>query len=239
MVKTGNASASVLVDMGLLETAPDKRFPFLVITGPKTKNCNTMGLIDKEEIAVLEDMLEATGNFLTGVTPKILAGTVTRNCQRVNYYYVKDTSGVRTALNRLYTRSFKNNAYVLGIKSDPDWDTYRRFLYPDEETHNWMDNDKIITKMLQQGDSLKTPRNISFTVCFRYDTDRAAFINFVTSQGYNVAPQKAITAIPDMPYVAEATINSLVKMELVNPKSMELKIASRKYHGLYNGWYAK
>lgn len=91
MVKMGNMPASVLVDMSLLQTAPDKRFPYLVVTGPKTRNCDAHGLPGKEEIAALEDVLNATGNFLTGLTPKILSGTVTRNCQRLNYYYVKDT----------------------------------------------------------------------------------------------------------------------------------------------------
>ncbi len=239
MVKMGSAPASVLVDMGFIETAPDRRFPFLVITGPKTKNCTTMGLIDKEEIGVLEDMLTATGNFLTGVTPKILVGTVTRNCERVNYYYVKDTAGVRTALNRLYTHSFKDNAYVLGIRSDPEWDTYRKFLYPDEGTRNWMDNDKIITKMMQQGDSLKTARAVSFNLCFRSDTDRAGFSDYAKSKGYTVSVQNGNTGIPDMPYGISVSAVTRINLEIINPKSSELKVAARNYHGFYNGWEAK
>jgi hypothetical protein len=223
--------------MGLIHTAPDKKYPFLLITGPKTTHCDTHGLPDKEEIAILEDILSATSNFITGVTPKVLAGTVTKNCQRLNYYYVKDTTGIRTALNRLYSRSFKNYTWVISLKPDPEWTTYRTFLYPDEPTLNWMENEKIMATMLSQGDSLKAPRNINFYFNFRSDTDRTQFINFAKVKGYKIAdPSGAST--PGAPYPLQIATFNNVKTEIINNLTTELKAAATQYHGSYNTWSA-
>lgn len=238
MAKMGNMPASVLVNLGLIEIAPDRRFPFLVITGPKTKNCTTMGLPDKEEIGVLEEILTATGNFITGVTPKVLAGTVTRNCERLNYYYVKDTTGIRTALNRMYTRSFKNYAYVIGVKADPDWNSYRNFLFPDEETRNWMENDRILTAMLQAGDSLKGERQIDFLLSFRSDSDRSGLGKFAISRGYTVTNSTGNT-VPGAPFEVVVAERSVLKTDSINRRSMELKMSARNHNGYYDGWSAK
>jgi len=237
MTKMGKMPASVLVDMGQKEFAPDPKFPNLVVTGPRTKNCSTMGLPDKDEIGTLEDILDATSNFLTGVTAKALVGTVTHNCERLNYYYVKDTMGIRNALNRMYSRTYKDYAYVISIRPDPQWTTYRNFLYPDEETRNWMDNDKIITKMLQQGDSLATPRNIRFEVYFKSDTERAVFVGFAKAKGYYTDEQLA-KQTPNAPYEAIVSTFNKVTMDVISPMSFELKKEARKHNGFYNGWVA-
>jgi hypothetical protein len=238
MVRMGKMPASVLVDMALVGSAPDKKFPYLVITGPKTKNCDTHGLPDHEEISLLETILDASGNFLTGVTPKVLVGTVTKNCERVNYYYVKDTIGIRNALNRLYTHSYPTYAYVIGIKYDPEWMTYRKNLYPDEDTRNWMENDKVIMAMLKQGDSLAGKRNINFDISFHSDTDRAAFIVYAKAKGFNTREAINATAT-NAPYQVMVYTYNSVKSEVINPMALDLKNEAKRRRGIYNGWEAK
>src|SRR5262249_50197216 len=128
MAKYGNKPGSVMVDMGLMAKAPDKRYPYLVITGPRAKRCNEDGMPANDEIQVMEEILSATGNFITGVTSKTLAGTFMYNCERLNYYYVKDTMGVRNAIRRMYDRSYTDYDYAINIKPDEGWTTYRTFL---------------------------------------------------------------------------------------------------------------
>ena len=238
MAKFGNKPGSVMVDLALIETAPDKLYPNLVITGPLAHSCNSQGLPDKEEIDQLEEILAATGNFLTGVTPKVLAGTFTYDCKRVNYYYVKDTAGVRNALGRMYNRSYKDYNYTITIRHDPEWISYRTFLYPSADTRNWMENDKIITKMMQRGDSLSKPRNINFDLYFKTDTDRNALVLYAKSKGYttDASMTSKSTAAPFEVIVSKY---GPVKMETINDMTEELKRETRKHHGLYNGWEAK
>lgn len=236
MAKFGDKPGSVLVNMGYKDYAPDHRYPYLVITGPQAHNCNKQGLPDKEEIDMLEEILEATNNFITGVTAKVLVGTFTYNCERLNYYYVKDTVGIRNAIMRLYNRNYKNYNYAINMKADAGWGTYSSFLYPDKKTLIWMDNDKIITTMLAGGDDLNRPRNINFDLYFKTDTGRISFSEFVRSKGYKTTTKESDNH--NYPYELIVTKNGLAKMENVNTMTEELKAELTKYNSFYNGWTA-
>jgi len=238
MADYGGKPGSVLVDLGFIETAPDRKYPYLVIAGPRAHNCDKHSLPDKDEIPVLEEILEATTNFIIGVTAKELVGTFTYNCERVNYYYVKDTVDVRNALLRMYNRGYKDYNYVLKMKYDPEWLTYRKTLYPNEETQNWMENNKIITQMLVSGDSLTTQRHINFDLCFRTDTDRSAFMDSIRWKGYKVE-KKLTSASNNAPYELILSQYSYVKSDFIDPLTADLKREARKYRGFYLGWEAK
>jgi uncharacterized protein (TIGR01619 family) len=235
MAMFGGKPGSVLVDMELVHKAPDKKYTYLVITGPRAQNCDDQGIPVKEEIDILEDILSTTDNFITGVTAKVLAGTFTYNCERLNYYYVKDTIGIRTAIRRLYERGYKNYSYGINIKYEPQWKTYRTFLYPDEEMRNWMENSKIITRMLQQGDSLKTRREISFNFWFDSDTARKAFADFATANGYKVA-RLTESKKPPVAYAIVLSRMAVVNLDDMNKMTSELKREATKHNGGYSGW---
>ena len=237
MAQFGDKPGSVLVNMGYKDAAPDNKYPFLVITGPKSENCNKQNLPDKEEIDKLEEILDATNNFITGVTAKMLVGTFTYNCERLNYYYVKDTVGIRNAIMRLYKRNYSNYRYVINMKADRAWSTYLTFLYPNDETLTWMDNDKIITKMLQDGDDLVKQRDINFDLYFKTDTGRKAFTDFVYNKGYKPDTTKASNN-HNYPYELIVSKFGHVKMESINNMTQELKSELKKYNSFYNSWEA-
>lgn len=229
-----NKPASILVDMSLIDRSPDKKYPNLVVTGPQAKSCNNLGIPDTTEITVLEDILTATGNFLAGVTPKILAGTFTFNCQRLNYYYVKDTTGIRNALARMYARSYPDYRYSVNIKNDPYWKTYRTFLYPDEATENWMENNRVISGMIRSGDSLKTPRDIYFDFYFTSDTARQAFETAAVAKGYNTSRKTQSSKKPEL-YAIVLAKNSPALLNEVNKMTTELKQIAKDHNGHYTG----
>ena len=237
MAKFGDKPGSVLVDMGYKDAAPDGRYPFLLVTGPKAQDCNKQRLPGNEEIDRLEEILDATSNFITGVTAKVLVGTFTYDCERLNYYYVKDTMGVRNAIMRLYNRSYPNYEYAINMKADREWSTYRTFLYPGDETLNWMENDKILTKLLQQGDSLKQARDINFELYFKADTGRQAFAGFAKMKGYK-ADMTKVSKSANLPYELVLTKRGFVKMDAINEMTQELKNELKKYNSLYVGWDA-
>jgi len=226
---------SVLVDLDLRNTAPDKRCPYLVITGPRAHDCDTDGMPAKGEIDALEDVLNTTNNFLTGITAKVLAGTFTYRCDRLNYYYVKDTLGIRTAIRRMYDRAHKNYSYSLRMSYDPEWKSYRTFLYPSEEMLSWMENTKVITKLLQQGDSLKTERDISFNFWFDSDTARKAFADFATANGYKVVRTTESRKMP-ISYAIVLTRKAFITLGDMNKMTTELKREAAKHEGGYGGW---
>jgi len=237
MAKFDGKPGSVLVDMGYKDAAPDSKYPFLVVTGPQAMDCDKKGIPANEEIDKLEEILGATGSFMNGVTAKVLVGTLTYNCERVNYYYVKDTFGVRTAIARMYTKMYPNYTYAVNLKADKLWTTYRTFLYPDRETLNWMENNKIVTEMLRGGDSLTKPRDVVFELYFKTDTGRSSFVAYAQRKGYKTDTTQASKS-PNMPYQLIIKKYGPVKMDLVNEWTTDLKNELKKYSSIYAGWSA-
>ncbi len=237
MAKFGDKPGSVLVDMGYKDMAPDSRYPFLVVTGPKAQDCNKQKLPNSEEIDRMEEILDATTNFITGVTAKVLVGTFTYNCERLNYYYVKDTMGVRYAIMRMYNRNYTNYEYAINMKADREWSAYRAFLYPNEETLNWMENDKTIAKMLQQGDSLTASRDINFELYFKTDTGRRSFIGFANQKGYRTDTTQ-VSQSANVPFELVLTKHARVSMDAINDMTGAIKAELKKYNSIYVGWNA-
>ncbi len=220
-----------------MPAAPDKRYPFVVITGPQAQTKSKTGIPNKQQIIDLEQILDVTTNFITGVTAKVLAGTFTYNNARLNYYYVKDTTGVRNAIKRVYNRNFKGYDFVITIKQDPQWLNYITFLYPSEETMNWMENSKVVTRLLESGDSLVKKRPINFAACFTTDTARASFTTYLEAKGFTIQKTPTIKNTP-YPLCQVFSQYSSVNMDSIGVVTAELKREVKKHNGVYNGWDA-
>jgi hypothetical protein len=226
--------ASILVDLAPHDAAPNKLLPYLVICGPKYDKPSN-GLPNPEQIAELEKKLDAADQMLTGVTAKKLMGTFTYNGERLNYYYVKDTTDIAKALGRLYKRRFPDAAYVCKIKYDPNWTTYNQFLYPSEKDIDWMENNSRIVYLLGQGDSLKKPRDISFICLFEKESDRSKFIAFAKEKHYEITETKYMQRA-DYHYEVKISTFSAVLPEVIQQTSAEIKTETKKYKAQYLGW---
>jgi hypothetical protein len=237
MAKYGKQPGSVLVNLALAAIAPDRKYPYLLITGPKGHNCNKLGIPSTDDISEMEEVLDATTNFITGVTPKVLAGTFTYKCDRLNYYYVKDTIGIRDALGRMYARSYSGYNYTIRMKRDQDWISYRTFLYPDSATLRWMNYSKAVAALIEKGDSLTKERDIRFDVYFRTDTDRVAFADEVKNKGFKT-DELVVSESAAAPFELIASKRGLVKMEVIFDSEDIVAEAVKRYHGIYNGWSA-
>lgn len=238
MARLGGKPASILVDMAAMATAPDKLLPYLVVTGPRATGCNKKtGLPEAEEIEKMEQALELTSAFLTGVTARKLTGTLTYNCERLNYYYVKDTIAVRNALARMYAKNYPRYEYSVIIKYEPQWLTYRTFLYPDSVATAWMNNNKQMARMLELGDDLSQTRDIMHTIYFTSDTGRTAFMKHAETLGY--AFDKTFDAgTVALPYELTIKRNGRVIMDSIMATQNELTQAAKKFNGYYKKWEA-
>jgi len=237
MARIDGKPASILVDMGLFDKAPEHRMPFLVITGPRARNCSKDGIPYRDEIPELEEILDATTSFITGVMPLRLCGTYTHQCQRLNYYYMKDSFGVRTAIQRMYRRNFKDRDYVLNIRYDPEWRTYLTFLYPTDGMKTWMENEKIMMHMLQNGDSLTAARDIIFEAAFPTDSITTVFTDFLRLHGYDLRSTEKLhsrIAANKVVFYRHAKVN----IDTLNTWTGALKQEIDTLGGIYNGWTA-
>lgn len=222
MAKIGAKPGSVLIDMGVYPAAPMKLFPYLVVTGPHAKKCDGSGLPSPGEIDSLERVLDATTGMLSGATAKKLVGTLTYNCERVNYYYVQDTVAVRRALNRMYETHLTDYSYSLKIKYDPQWEVYRNFLYPDSASRSWMATNKTVNKLIAYDGNAAQPRNITYTFVFQSAKNCAAFVDSARTRNYAVGTMQLKQAMARLYEINVMRRNSL-RMDSLHANRSELE----------------
>lgn len=229
---------SIMVDMAQMPTSPNKLLPWLVITGPVFDECGGKDGIPNETIMnEMEKVLDATGNMLSGATVRKLLGTVTRNCTRLNYYYVRDTAAVRHAINRMYTNTYAGYKYELKIKQDPDWKIYRTFLYPDSATQCWMACVKQIAALGASKDVLASNQNIFYTLFFPNAAARSEFEMMVEMHGYKTQKTSVVQGITPL-FEIEIARNTKISIDSILANEDRLKALARQYNGHYKGWNA-
>ncbi|NDC42584.1 MAG: DUF695 domain-containing protein [Chitinophagia bacterium] len=236
LVQWHGKPASILVDMDLAHRNDLAKYPYLVSTGPALPDCGPKGIPTADNIATMEEVLDLSDNFITGLTAKLHAGTTTYNCQRLNYYYVQDTTGIRNAIGRMYRRNYSGYSYVVKIKPDVAWAFYHDFLYPTDTLLNEAENNNIITGLLKAGDSLRGHRLVRFAASFKTDSARTHYIADAVQLGYKL--NTARTA-KELTYKFQVLVSATMALttETMNTASWAIRQLIKKHGGIYQQWH--
>ena len=86
---------STVVNMDIKTMAPDKTQPFLFSAGVNFTNCNSDGFPMSDEFNNLNKISDSILALINRMVKNTLVGTFTYQCQRRDYFYVPDTTGLR------------------------------------------------------------------------------------------------------------------------------------------------
>jgi hypothetical protein len=78
----------------------------------------------------------------------------------------------------LFASRFKDEKYFVTIMVDSAWSAYLEFLYPNEETREWMRNVKVADGLQKAGDKLTEARRVDHRAYFATAADREDFLNY-------------------------------------------------------------
>jgi len=134
ITKYGDRPGSILLDMSLKRSAPDSTLPFLFAAGVKYQDCTDKGLptpIELQRLNIISDSVIAVVNR---TIKNKLAGTFTFQCVRRDYFFVKDTAGLREKVTAEIRKYFIAYTPTFHIKRDAQWEAYTNFLYPSDST---------------------------------------------------------------------------------------------------------
>ena len=159
-------TGSVQTNLALLPKAPVDGYRYLVSTGVRIKECPPGGLPTSRELNTLYTIANGLAQLLEKKKRTISAGSLTYQCQRIEYFYVNDTTLLRRYLTEFYTRSYPHYSYIIRLEEDRDWKHYRSFLYPKPEIMESMKNQQVLLQLTQAGDKLTKERRIDHTLLF-------------------------------------------------------------------------
>ena len=151
---------STMFNMSIKKIAPDTSLPFLFSAGVKYTNCDNEGLPVSAEFKNLSRISDSVIATVNRFVKNIQAGTFTYQCERRDYFYVSDTTGLRQQINILLSKHFTGYEPAFNVKHDKDWAAYLEFLYPNEETMDYMQNEKVLVQLQKGGDKLDKARQV-------------------------------------------------------------------------------
>ena len=236
MAQYENKPGSILLNLSLKSTAPIKTLPFVVISGVSFRNCDSIGMPDKREFTNLYRISDSVQAIVNSSVKNNLVGSFTYLCQRLDYFYVNDTTGLRQKLTTLYKTKFPLYIPYINIKEDKNWTTYLNFLYPNEATMEFMQNQKVISALQKGGDKLIKARPVDHWLYFKTEADRNCFITYATKQQFKIVAEEKTANLIKAPFKLHLSRTDKVDAASISRITLELKKQANQCNGEYDGW---
>jgi hypothetical protein len=228
-------SGSTLINMSVKQSAPKKELPFVIITGVTFKDCRSDGFPTKNQYDALYQISDSIKEIILNSTHSMAVGTFTYQCQRLDYYYVSDTNNLRSKLLHLFNISFPLYLPYINIREDKPWDAYLKFLYPNEETYEYMTNQKVIMKLQEAGDSLEKSRKVDHWLYFNSDSDRNCILPYLKQNNFIVESKEKVKR-PSQSFSLHISRTDMVDIASITELTLELSKQAKKCNGNYDGW---
>lgn len=227
-------AGSTVLNMGLYATAPNKAYAYLLIVTVPFKECKDGFPLDSQltELYRISDSLERT---ITNTQQNVFAGTFTYQCEREHYFYLHDTTRVRKALTKMCREQFAAIPVRIKIKPDPSWDNYLHFLYPNEETRDYMADTKVVMSLGNAGDKLEKARKVDHWLYFSSEADRSCFTTYLAGKGFKVESTEKVNK-KEKPYSLQISRTDKVNIDNIHPIIRELRKHAKLCKGDYDGW---
>lgn len=226
---------STLINMSAKKFAPEKKFPYVLVTGVIFADCTADGMPSKNEFSHLYAISDSVKAKIDKTNENIAVAAFTYQCERLDYYYLKDTAGLRQSLAGLYSNRFKQYQPYINIKEDKSWDAYLNFLYPNDETLEFMKNQKILKGLEDAGDKLDKARQVDHWIYFKTEDDRTCFINYVTKNNFRIEAKDKTKDISH-PYKLQISRTDNVDIAAISGITLDLRKQAQKCKGDYDGW---
>jgi len=190
------------------------------------------GLSSQEEAPVLFKIEDALARELAAECRAMECGRTTASGSRVFYFYAESNIGFEDAVRKAFI-PFPEYAIEFGVQRDPPWSNYLNVLYPSDEQLQQIGNMDVLSKLVDEGDTLALQREVTHWVFFASTEGRAEFGKAVTDLGYAVDEEYLVDG--DEPYAVRVSNTHAVTPDIIDKVVLELFRLARKMNGNYDG----
>jgi hypothetical protein len=126
---------STLVNLALKPHAPIHDRSILLVTGVSYQSSpKNSGLPDAAEFDLLNRLSTKRLTLITEHSMAIFVGSFTHKNEQLDYIYLADPDGLEAALREFYQTECPARRPYINLRSDPQWQAYLDFLYPNAQT---------------------------------------------------------------------------------------------------------
>lgn len=225
---------TVVMNMDWQRYAPVAELPYLLVVETHVDTCNSFGYGDPSSLNQIDAQNEVVDSVLSLYTYIESVGTLSHDCRVSEYYYLNDTSGVRSLLDIVLV----NSGSAISLIKDEEWIGYLDFLYPDAFLIQTMVNRKVIDQFVEAGDDTSLDREIKHFAGFSSEDSRKRYKSIVLSQGFT-SIEEGYDNNEILPY--RLLFRRQDDLQLLNISALTLKLTqeANKNYGSYDGWEAE
>ncbi|MFN8854923.1 MAG: DUF695 domain-containing protein [Planctomycetaceae bacterium] len=228
---------AILVDLGLIETAPDRRRTTLLRTRVSLQVPRDDGLSDESETENLYAIEDALFQALGRGLGARYVGRCTREGLREFYYYARGTDGYEPALMSVQMK-FPNYELIGTTEDDPDWNLYFEQLYPSELNLLSIKNRRHTEHLASLGDQLHEPRPVKHSIHFASPHAREQFVKSIAAEGFEISLNETPEPDAEYRYGVELTRRDRVDLDSIDGMAVDLSLRIMEWGGEYDGWDA-
>lgn len=226
---------STTLRMDLINEAPLTKFPYVLVTGITYESSREDGFPENETFQILHKIGDELVKLITQETETIQVGSFMYNNERLEYFYVKEDTGLSEKIEEFYSQNYPKYKYALNVKEDKDWSYYKEFLYPNEETLNYMADQSVLRSLQAAGDRLTKARRVNHWLYFSSESDMNKCKEDLLKQSFTIqfAGNNKETSLP---FELQVWKINKVDIDAIYQTTSKLRETAKKYNGVYDGW---
>ncbi|PQO36884.1 hypothetical protein C5Y96_06895 [Blastopirellula marina] len=227
---------SILLDMGIVDDAPDPQRTWLVRVSIALQNPDEYGMTTNEEFDAINPLEEAIVEAIEQGLDAVHVGCMTHDGQRAVVFYSPTFEGVDVALGPVM-QAYSTYELRSSCQEDAEWGFYFEIMFPSPYEMQSMSNSSVLQGLLEAGDSLEQERVVSHWAYFPSEQARAQFIVSVQEKGYEVDQESLDTnAEPPNPFGVQIDRVDHVDQASIDQITIELFELAQSLEGTYDGW---
>jgi uncharacterized protein (TIGR01619 family) len=227
--------AAIFVDLGIFNSTPIAALPFMAYVRLSMKSPDANGMPSREEYDTLVALEEALEDKLA-VDGTVYVGRCTTDSHRDFFFYTDRSSAWIKAVADCLA-AFPDYEYTADTRSEPDWATYRSYLYPSKADRQTMDNRRICLLLTENGDRLTESREIEHWAYFTTDKNRSEFVAQVTKFGFKIVSlTESQSDEHTIKYLAHISKFDLPSSDNIDNIVLPIFYLAIEHNGEYDGW---
>jgi len=147
------------------------------------------------------------------------------------YFYAASSKELNSMVSAILSPT--NYVYESNVVRDTKWDFYFSQLSPTELEYHHIVSAKIINQLQEEGDDLKTPREVEHYISFETPTQKNRFVNNLNIDGFTYKDE---IDSEDFTHGVAFVKKHPITYEDVKKVVEELYVEIQKERGFYEGW---
>jgi uncharacterized protein (TIGR01619 family) len=227
-----NKPAFVSVDSALARAAPLRSHPDLVMCQVPVRSFRDNGLPSEDAFKSIYGFEDRADAIARASDSNIYAGRF-GVAEFVTYHYY--TNAAEALIKKFETSSELKAITPFACKAmaDPQWSYYFDFLYPQPETRNSIENEKVREALRNAGDNGSEPRKVDHYAYFKDLASVEKYAQFVLQHQYAIERE---STEPDERGQWLLLFSKSQKPIEIDSETWALRQEAVTLQGIYDGW---